>query len=137
VLELRRDGEEEFFFVGAADQLDVDGEAFGRLSHRKREAGKAGEIEPLGETHGVEVVVRIAAQVAAGAVFECRRRRNCGEKDGDFAKLLEERSTEEIAVDASFLKGIECDFLLGLGPLEIRQEHRAEQRFPAKSCFAK
>jgi hypothetical protein len=42
LFELLGYGEEEFFLVGTADQLDVDGEAFGRLSHGKREAGKAG-----------------------------------------------------------------------------------------------
>ena len=35
-------GEEEILFVRAGDQLDVDGKAFGRLSHGKREPGKAG-----------------------------------------------------------------------------------------------
>lgn len=137
MFELFGDGEEEFFLVGSADQLDVDGEAFRRLSHRKREAGEAGEIEPLGETHGVEVVVRIAAPVVAGAVFECRRCGNCGEKNRDFAELPEERSADEIAVRAGFLEGFDGDLRLGPRHLEVGGEHGAELRLFTTSCFAK
>ena len=82
-------GEEEIFFVGTGDQLDVDGESFGRLSHGKREAGKAGRIQPLGETHGVAIIVRIAGPVVAGAVFESWCHRNCGEQYWDFPELPE------------------------------------------------
>ena len=77
MFELCGDGEEEFFFVGTGDQLDVDGEAVGGLGHRKGEAGEAGEIEPLAETHRVAVIVGIAGPVITGAVFERRGRGNC------------------------------------------------------------
>ena len=137
MFELFADGEEEFFFVGSADQLDVDREAFGRLSQRKRDAGEACEIEPLRETHCVAVVVWIAGPVVAGAVFESRRCGNCGEKDWDFAELPEERSADEIAVLAGFLEGFERDLRLGLRRLKIGREHGAEQRFHATSRFAK
>ena len=33
-------GEKKFFFVGAADQLDIDGQSFGRTAEGKRNAGK-------------------------------------------------------------------------------------------------
>jgi hypothetical protein len=77
LFELGGDSEEEFFFVGAGDQLDVDGEAFRGLSHRKRKAGEAGEIEPLAETHRVAVIVGIAGTVVTSAVFE---RGGCGDR---------------------------------------------------------
>ena len=40
MLELGGQGQEEFFLVGLADKLDVDGETFGRSAHGKRDAGK-------------------------------------------------------------------------------------------------
>lgn len=38
------DGEEEFFLVRAADELNVDGKSFGGAAEGKRKARKAGEI---------------------------------------------------------------------------------------------
>src|SRR5215471_8158646 len=70
LFELLGDGEEQFFLVGTADQLDVDGEAFRGAAHRQREGGKAGKIEPLTGTHGIAVVVGLTGSVVAVAVFE-------------------------------------------------------------------
>lgn len=72
------------------DQLDIDGEAFGGLSHRKREPREAGKVEPLAETHGVAVIVRIIGAVVAGPMMEGRRGGNRRKKNGDFAELPEE-----------------------------------------------
>lgn len=44
MFELPGYGQEEFFFVGAGNQLDVNGEAFGGLTHGKRKAGEASKI---------------------------------------------------------------------------------------------
>ena len=110
----------------AGDQLNVDGEAFGRLSHRKREAGEASEIEPLAETHGVAIVVRIGGPVVAGAMFECRRCRNSGEKYGDILELPQERGANQIAVSTGFLERFKSDFRFGQRHFEIAGEHRAE-----------
>ena len=63
--------------MGPGNQLDIDGEPLGRLSHGKREAWEASEIEPLRETHGVAVVVGVGRPVVAGAVLERRGRGNC------------------------------------------------------------
>ena len=89
--------------------MDVDGEAFGGLSHGKREPRESGEIEPLRETHGVQVAVRIAGPIVAGSVFESRRCGNRGEQNRDIAQLPEERGTDEVAVEAGFLEGFESD----------------------------
>jgi len=115
--------------VRAGDELDVDGQAFGGLAHGKREAGETGDIEPLGETHGVQVVVRIAAVVVAGAVLECWGRGNRREKNRDVAELAKERGADEVAVRAGFLERIESNLGFGLCDLQIRDEHRAELRF--------
>jgi hypothetical protein len=38
------DGEKEFFFAGAADELDTDGEALGRNREGNGKTGEASEI---------------------------------------------------------------------------------------------
>ena len=109
--------------------MDVDGKAFGGLPHGKRKAWEAGKIEPLRETHGVAIVVRIALSVVAGTVFEGWGRGNRGEKNRDIAELTEERGANKVPVHARFLEGFESDLRLGFRCLEICQEHRAELRF--------
>ena len=129
MLELGGYGEKEFFFVRAGDELDIDGQAFGGLAHGEREAGETGDIEPLGETHGVAVIVRVVGAVVADAVFEGWGRGNGGEKNRDIAELAKERGADEVAVRAGFLERIESNLGFGLCDLQIRDEHRAELRF--------
>lgn len=67
-----RDGKQEFFFVRPADQLNVDGEPFGRLPEGKREPGKTRKIQPLTITHGVAIAVRFAGAISSFAMAERR-----------------------------------------------------------------
>jgi hypothetical protein len=94
------DGEEKFLFVGAADELHVDGKALGRASKRKRKAWGAREIQPLAEAHGVSIIVWIAGAVVAGAVRERGSRGDRREKDGNVAELAEKSGAELIAFGA-------------------------------------
>ena len=64
-------------------------------------AGKAGEIQPLAEAHGVSIIVRIAGAIIAGAVRESGGGGNGREKNGDIAELAKEIGAEVIAFGAS------------------------------------
>lgn len=55
VLESFGDGENEFVFEGAADDLHSDGKAIARKANGDGSPGEASEVEPLAETHGVAV----------------------------------------------------------------------------------
>ena len=93
-------GKQEFLFVRLADELDTDGESFGRLAEGEREARESGQVEPLAEAHGVAIVVRIAGPVVALAVAErglCGYRR---EKEAEVFELPEQIGAEEIALHA-------------------------------------
>ena len=63
------DGEEKFFREGAADELDADGEAIGGSFNRDGEAGKSGEVEPLGVAHSFAVAANFFGWVLAGPGF--------------------------------------------------------------------
>ena len=57
MLESFGDGEDEFVFEGAADDLHTDGKTFAGKADRDGSAGEASEIEPLRKAHGVAVAV--------------------------------------------------------------------------------
>ena len=84
------DGEKKFFFVRAGDELDVDRQTFGRTAEGKRKAGEAGKVQPLGEAHGVSIIVRIAGTIIAGAVGKGRSGGDGQKKNRDVAELTEE-----------------------------------------------
>ena len=101
---MRSDSKEEFFFVRAADQLDVDGKSFGRAAQGEGDSRETGEVEPLGVTHGVAITVRLAGDIIALAVTERGFAGDRGEKNRESAKLAENGSTNKVAVGARLLK---------------------------------
>ena len=131
MFELLGYSEEELFFVRAADELDVDGEAFGRAAHGQGKTGKASEIKPLAEAHGIAIVVGLAGNVIALTVLERRFGGDSGKKNRDIAELAKNGGAGEIAGGAGFLEGVESDRWLGLNRPEVGDEHRAQERFIA------
>ena len=131
MFELLGYGEEQFFLVGTADQLDVDGEAFGGAAHGQREGGEAGEIEPLAVAHGIAVVVWLAGGVVAMAVLKRGLGRHGREKDGRAAQLPKNGGAYQIAIFASFLEGSQRDGRIELRGLQVGLEHWAQLGFLA------
>ena len=129
MFELGGDGQKQFFFVRAGDELDIDREPFGRAAHWQREARKAGEIQPLAEAHGVPIVVRLARCVVTCAVGKRRFGGNGGEQNRRAAKLAKDGGAHQVAIRACFLKGLDGDRSIGLRGFQIMAKHRAELRF--------
>src|SRR5579883_117931 len=136
LFELGGDGEEEFFFVRAGDELDADGKALGRAAHGERKAGETREIEPLAEAHGVAIVVRLAGGVVSGTMRERGFGGDRGEKDRNIAELTKNRGADLIAIGAGFLERFESDGIRGNRRLEIVAKHGAELGFLALGVAA-
>src|SRR5579862_5340656 len=51
----RGDAERDFIFEGTGDDLDADGQRFGRAADGNDCGGRAEGVEPLGVAHGVKI----------------------------------------------------------------------------------
>jgi len=131
LFELFAYGEEQFFLVGTADQLDVDGEAFGGAAHGQRQGGEAGKIEPLAVAHGIAVVVWLTGGVVAIAVLKSGLGRHGRDKEGRAAHLPKNGGAYQIAIFAGFLEGSQRDGRVELCGLQVGLEHWAQLGFLA------
>jgi len=125
------DGEEEFFFVGPGNQLDVDGKSLGRLAEGEGKPRKAREVQPLTVAHGVPVIVRIAGAIIARAMLEGRHRGNRREKDRHLAHLPEQIGAHQVAFRARSHKRFQCDRGFRRCSCKILSQHRAQRVFLA------
>jgi len=99
------DGENQLFFVRAADDLDANRKAFFRMADGDRSAREASQVKPLRKTHGIEIAG--TGFVVAASVGKSRRRRNRRKQNRCVSHLAENFCAEKIALGAGFQELIE------------------------------
>src|SRR5712692_5246196 len=117
------DGEDEFVFKRPADDLHADGESLARNSDRYGTTGKAGQVQPLRELHGV--AVSRAGEIVSLAVKKRGTCGNRGEQNGRVLHLAQNLGAEEIAVGAGLRELIERNWISKGCKRKILAQHRA------------
>jgi len=126
------DFEDEFVFPGAAGDLHADGKAFNRMRDGDDGGGCSEKIEPLRESHGVEVRDGLPVDgPAALEGFEGGNGADGAEKDGEGAHLVEEARTDIVGLDPGVEKGVGAELWLRAGDGEKVAEGGTEFIFAA------
>ena len=137
MFDLFGDGEDQLFFVRAADHLDADGKAVRRDPDGYRSPGKSCQIEPLGIAHGVAIAMVRAGMPGAFAVAESGSGRNGRKQNRDVLHLAENLGADKIAPRACVQDLVERWRSFQFGDRKIFAQHRADLIFVAVDRWTK